>query len=322
MPRGTTSDERHNPPEDATPETATILAARGVPAPACGSTQVLPGVPTLSVPRAYLWESEYMTTIVAWAGVDQRKVASIYIASDSRISWGNSHLWNQGCKTFACPVTPHIFGYWGDVLFPSIALPTVLDELGAGVIPIRSSAFGGIGNSIRRLWSDYPKQEQRDFGIIMATRRREAMRGAFELAIMTFEAATGTWDLKEVEMPRSSARLHVAGTGSRKVRDAHQLWEESSQGGTSRAVYSAFTEALRQGSDQYSGGAPQLVGLHRIGHGIRFGTTYLGSRYLAGARVTQRATRTTNVQWFNELFERVDGSTRRRVPGAQAHKPR
>lgn len=33
-----------------------------------------------------------MTTIVAWAGVDQRKVSSIYIASDSRITWGDSAL--------------------------------------------------------------------------------------------------------------------------------------------------------------------------------------------------------------------------------------
>lgn len=281
----TTSVERYGSSEDATPETATIEAVRGVPAPACESTQVFPGVPAKSAPRDPLGEAESLTTIVAWAGVDQRKVASIYIASDSRISWGSSHLWNQGRKTFAASATPHIFGYWGDVLFPSIALPTILDELAAGVIRPRGSAFGEVGSSIRRLWTDYPKQEQRDFGIVMATRRREAMDAVFELAVMTFEATTGIWDLREVEMPRSSARLHLAGTGAREVRDAQRLWEESAHGGTSRAIYSAFTEALGQGSDPYSGGAPQLVGLHRIGPGIRFGTVYQGNRYLQRLRL-------------------------------------
>lgn len=229
-----------------------------------------------------------MTTIVAWAGVDQRRVSSIYIASDSRITWGASHLWNQGRKTFAAPGTPHIFGYWGDVLFPALALPTVIDEVAVGATRSRGAAFGGIGSSIRRLWADYPRQEQRDFVIVMATRRREAMNSVFELGVMTFEAATATWDLREVEMPRTSARLHIAGSGAQEVRNAERLWEESPQGGTSRAVYGAFTEALARGVDPYSGGGPQLVGLHRIGPGIRFGTVYGGNRYLAGARLLRR----------------------------------
>ena len=263
-----------------------------------------------------------MTTIVAWAGVDQRRVASVYIASDSRISWGDSHFWSQGRKTFASATTPHIFGYWGDVLFPSMAIPTVLDELAAGVMRRRGSAFGDIGSSIRRLWTDYPKQEQRDFGIVMAIRRRESMDAVFELAIMTFEAASQTWDIKEIDMPQSSARLHVAGSGTREVRDAEDLWEVSGQTGTSRAVFSAFTEALAQGDDPYSGGAPQLVGLHRIGPGIRFGTVYRGKRYIAGARVTQRAARIAQIKWFNELFERTDGARTTRLPNAQRHSPR
>lgn len=263
-----------------------------------------------------------MTTIVTWAGVDQRKVSSIYIASDSRITWGDSHLWNQGRKTFAAPGTPHVFGYWGDVLFPALALPTVMDELAVGAIQPRGAAFGGIASSIRRLWTDYPRQEQRDFGIVMATRRREGMDSVFELAIMTFETATATWDLREVEMPRASARLHVAGSGAHEVRSAERLWEESRQGGTSRAIYGAFAEALAQGADPYSGGGPQLVGLHRIGPGIRFGTVYGGKRYLAGARITQAAARTANVKWFNELFERADGARGRRLPQAQRHTPR
>jgi hypothetical protein len=145
------------------------------------------------------------------------------------------------------------------------------------------------------------------------------MDAVFELAIMTFEAATKTWNTREIEMPRSSARLHIAGSGAREVRNAERLWEKSDQGGTSRAVYSAFTEALAQGVDPHSGGAPQLVGLHRIGSGIRFGTVYQGKRYIAGARVTQEAARIAHVDWFNELFERTDGARATRLLEAQRH---
>lgn len=219
----------------------------------CGSTQVFLGVPETGTPRLSRGFN-FVTTIVAWAGVD-RAVASVYIASDSRISWGDSHGWNQGRKTFAATGSAHIFGYWGDVLFPSVALPTVLDGLAAGAIQPRGSAFGEIGSSIRRLWTDYPQQEQRDFGIVMAARRRDGMQAVFELAIMTYESRTNTWDIKEVPMPSTSARLLIAGSGSAAVRNSERLWEESSQGGTSRATYSAFAEALAQGADPIQGAA-------------------------------------------------------------------
>ncbi len=262
-----------------------------------------------------------MTTIVAWAGVD-RAVASLYIASDSRISWGDSHAWNQGRKTFASAGSPHIFGYWGDVLFPSVALPTVLDGLAAGVIQPSGSPFGTIGNSLRRLWLDYPRPERRDFGIVMATRRGEGMQSGFQLAVMTYEAQTDTWDVRDVPMPRSSSRLHIAGSGTSAARTSERLWEASSQGGTSRAVYGAFTEALAGRADAHSGGGPQLVGLRRIGPGLRFGTLFEGRRYLAGARISQKAARTSNVEWFNELFERVDGGRAKLLDGAQRHLSR
>lgn len=156
----------------------------------------------------------------------------------------------------------------------------------------------------------------------MATRRRHSMDSVFELAVMTFEAKTGTWDLREVEMPQASARLHIAGSGAHEVRNTERFWQESNESGTSRAVYSAFTEALSKGSDSQSGGAPQLVGLYRVGPAIRFGTLYKGKRYIAGARVTQKDARGTNIYWFNELFERADGVRAKRLPKAQRHSPR
>lgn len=128
------------------------------------------------------------------------------------------------------------------MLFPALALPTVMDEHAVSTIRPRRAAFGGIASSIRRLWMDYPGQEQRDFGIVMATRRREGMDSVFELAISTFEAATATWDLREVEMPRASARLHVAGSGAHEVRNAERLWDATQNAYGRRAFRAELAE--------------------------------------------------------------------------------
>ena len=61
-----------------------------------------------------------MTSLLAWVGVDSRHLSSIYLASDSRISWGDVANWDFGRKLFASTKYPEIIGYVGDVLFPSL----------------------------------------------------------------------------------------------------------------------------------------------------------------------------------------------------------
>ena len=57
-----------------------------------------------------------MTTLISWVGIDQRRPTSLYLASDSRISWGSQHhRWDVGRKLFSCKVSADIFGYCGDV---------------------------------------------------------------------------------------------------------------------------------------------------------------------------------------------------------------
>lgn len=261
-----------------------------------------------------------MTSLLAWAGVDSRGPASLYIASDSRISWGRSHRWDNGRKTFASSHAPYAFGYCGDVLFPSMALPIVLEQLAAGALSANPrSAFGEIGAQIRQLWLTYPEQEHRDFSVIMAARTSEGMRARFLLALMTFKASNGTWDIREVEMPSTSASLIVGGTGSSEIRAAEHLWQKSAHANTSRAVFSAFCESLRGAGDPMTGGGPQLVGLHRIGNARNFGVVYRGERYLSGARIHGQRAASSTTQWFNELFERVDGGRMKRLAEAQRH---
>jgi len=65
-----------------------------------------------------------MTSLVAWVGVD-RKPGSLYLASDSRLTWtvrkGEAPVrkWDSGPKVFASRQTADIFRYWGFTEFPS-----------------------------------------------------------------------------------------------------------------------------------------------------------------------------------------------------------
>lgn len=262
-----------------------------------------------------------MTTITAWAAVD-RGVSAVYIASDSRITWGQGDLWDRGRKTFASHTEPYVFGYWGDVLFPAMALPQVIESIDHNLVPLNANRpYGPVGSLIRRLWLDYPISQRRDCGILLAHRLGSGMKSVFSLAVFTYGAKEDKWRRRSIPMPDRSAELRIAGSGTAVVRNAKKLWDDSPHRHTSRAVYSAFCEGLASGQDPLSGGGPQLVRLRRMGNGETLGATIGASRFFAGAKVRSSDV-TLGVDWFNELFERIDGATLKRLAGAQVHQPR
>jgi hypothetical protein len=56
-----------------------------------------------------------MTTLISWVGVDNRGAASLYFASDSRISWPGAEIWDHGRKLFACrryPCSAKTSSFW------------------------------------------------------------------------------------------------------------------------------------------------------------------------------------------------------------------
>ncbi|WP_280433449.1 hypothetical protein [Nocardia brasiliensis] len=267
-----------------------------------------------------------MTSVVVWAGVDSRGPASLYIATDSRISWTpGASKWDQGRKAFACVIEPFIFGYWGDVLFPALALPLVQDQVDRGLVSASPGlrAHDVIAHAIRGLWSDYPNDHRRDLGIVIGSRAGNGMAARFLLTVMTYDHTRGDWALTSIPMPPSSASLHIAGSGSSEVRSAQRLWDLSSARNTSRAVFSAFCEALIGGGDSQSGGAPQVVGIHRIESASTIGVIYNKRRYVAGRSIALgESNAMAELPWFNDLFEIVDPKRKKRKLGAQHHSPR
>lgn len=263
---------------------------------------------------------------MVWCGVDSRAPASLYIATDSRITWpGTGGAWDQARKTFASPDRPLILGYWGDALFPLLVLPNVLERASlGGYDDLRAEQMHKvIAGTVRSHWRHYPAEHRADVGIVVGSRTGEGMASQFVASILTYSARSQDWQTQLVTMPSASSTLRVAGSGTEEVRKALDLWNASPAANTSRAVFSAFCEAIESGVDPSSGGAPQLVGLIRKGNGRPFGVVTESKRYLSGADVTtDEQARMNELDWFNTLFERVDPANRRRRADAQIHTPR
>ena len=71
-----------------------------------------------------------ITSIAAW----QASILTAlhhYMRQTTAGRWGNSYQWDQGA-VFACRTQPHIFGYWGEVLFPALSLPVLVDRIDDG----------------------------------------------------------------------------------------------------------------------------------------------------------------------------------------------
>ncbi len=259
-----------------------------------------------------------MTSFVAWVGVDARGPASVYFASDSRISWGTQAKWDHGRKVFAAGSTPDILGYVGAVLFPSLVLGQITAQLNAGVLRKQgdeaSAVWQRICGLVQSSFASYPVERERPFEIMYAARDGELL-GAFAFRVWSLGWNGSAWSEDDLGIPNSSARLRVLGSGRRSIDTWSSRWDSSRQGGTSRAVFSAFCDSLSCGGDQFSGGPPQLVGLYRRGAAISFGTYFGGTATFAGQICNGQE---SNVEWRNHLFERVDHEGRL-VAGGKSH---
>jgi hypothetical protein len=265
-----------------------------------------------------------MTSFLAWVGVDSRSPASIYLASDSRISWSVPgqpvRAWDHGRKVFASVGGPHLLGYVGDVTFASMVLSQLTSAIDAGALfPPDARAderFSVIVGMTKDLFRGLPESERRDFSVVYATRDGTGMRCVFSLWVLHWSCSAG-WRDEIMSIPPGSSSLTVLGSGQKHVQLWQGRWHSSGQGDTSRAVFSGFCDALRAGSDPLSGGSPQIVGLYRVGPGRTLGVVTARGPYIYGLPL-ERWSAGTVAEWRNEAFERVapDGHL---LPDAQRH---
>ena len=126
-----------------------------------------------------------MTLIVSWIGVDDKKegkeIASIYISSDSRYTWGNTGKFDYGVKVFGSTKFPEIFGFCGDVLFPSTILGQIIPQIDNGILFTNSDnaeiKSNKIFSYIKSSFKSYPKTFINDsFTILHGTRFEKSFK--------------------------------------------------------------------------------------------------------------------------------------------------
>jgi hypothetical protein len=265
-----------------------------------------------------------MTLLASWVGIDTHGPASIYIASDSRISWGSKEKYDYGRKVFALKRSPDIFGYCGDVLFPSLVLSQILEMADSSVLFDQKSnsetRFNAVKQKLIYQFSKYPHEVETitDETIeILHASKDAAHMDQFACNLLKWTRKSG-WQNSGIQLPEKSGPLFVRGRGAREFETNFERYEKGPNAGTSRNVFHCFCDTLFKTNEPTVGGAPQLAGLIRKpdSAGIYYGVIARGHRYYLGAPIDELAG-FDHLVWRNELFERCDGQTGKRKVDAQ-----
>lgn len=261
-----------------------------------------------------------MTSLVSWIGVDHRAPSSIYIATDSRVSWGQESTWDAGRKVFASRSRPEVFGYVGDVLFPSLVLGQIADASESpnpAIIISSEQRFERISRLIKETFESLPSSEKRSFQIAYALRIGDGMDACFRFYSLSWDKVKG-WIAFQEKLPAKSDSVVIWGSGTRSINLWKERWSKSSQCSTSRAIFSSLCDAISSEGDPLSGGAPQLVGLYRIGPARTIGVIHEGRPYVFGLPAEPADHAVAGLEWRNRIFERCNVSGKR-IESAKSH---
>lgn len=261
----------------------------------------------------------FMTSLIAWVGIDPRGQSSAYIASDSRFSWDKKDTWDIGQKLFAASNFPEIFGYCGDVTFPSQILMDCINQIEQNLLIYKGDSVAEKANKIylhiQKAFEYYPAKHKKGFEILYFTRDNCGMQTQFYLHKIKW-GIKSDFELEKIDLPEQSGLVDYTGSGKHSIFQWYRRWQNTEIKGTSRAVFNAFCDSLNSGEDPLTGGAPQLVGLYRKGYGRSFGVIQDSKRYFYG-KLIEQMTNINNIEWRNCLFERCDGQSMKILPKAQ-----
>jgi hypothetical protein len=259
-----------------------------------------------------------MTTLAAWASVDSRRLSACYLVSDSRISWGTKSSWDCGQKLFVSIRFPDLFGYCGDVQFPTLALRQVLDKIDQGFLFSATASASernrALSSELARCYTNYPEHGPQRSTILHVARQGIGRDALFKLWRIDWTRST-TVQSQAIDLPTTSVLGVSLGSGCSVLVERNEKWKKA-QGRTARGVFGSFCEAISSSVDPFTGGPPQLVGLYPSGPARLFGVVDGNQRYLAG-QLAYDDGNLEGFEWRNTLFERVDPRTRSLLKGAQ-----
>lgn len=265
-----------------------------------------------------------MTLLISWVGVDPHGITSAYIAADSRVSWNDGTIFDHGRKVFAFRSSPDILGYCGDVLFPTMVLSQITEMANSGLLfSLKATCkdrFEAIKEKLVQQFNSYPRMVD---GItapilqVLHIARDPFDNTKFSCWLIEWTRVSG-WAGKNIPMPPSSGILFSLGSGCVEFNNNYVRYIGGQDHGTSRSVFHCFCDTLFNIKDKKCGGSPQLVGIYRKPNSpaVTFGIIRDKKRYFLGAQIDNDVS-FSGVEWRNDLFERCDGFTMKRLIDAQ-----
>ena len=263
-----------------------------------------------------------MTTLISWMSVDSRGPSAIYVVTDSRITWGSqARRWDSGRKVFAA-TTPDVFGYCGDVLFPSLVLGQIIDLVGRGLLWTSESdpeeRHVALFKYLQTAYGRRQNAPDQAFTVVHAARRGSKMKGEFMAWRIDYAPGGRGWtDVRLDTSDHGKSRVVVTlGSGSEPLNRELENWRASPQGATARSLFSAFCDTLEVAADPLTGGVPQIVSMDRKSEGKIFGFVADGQRYVHGSPISYSPAQ-ESIEWVDRLFNRMSPKTLELLPGAQ-----
>jgi hypothetical protein len=265
-----------------------------------------------------------MTLLVSWVGVDTHGTSSAYIAADSRISWSSLAKFDYGRKVFAFQHSGDILGYCGDVLFPTMVLSQISEMADRDLLFRNGTSSEGryevICRKLIQQFKEYPSmvKEITDSSLQVLFISRDPINNfRFGCWIIKW-SREGGWSGQTIKLPSSSGVLFSLGSGANEFNQNLTRYQASQNSGTSRNIFHCFCDTLFNIKDENCGGAPQLVGIYRKPNSpaITYGIINNNKRYLLGIPIDNNV-EFEKSEWRNNLFERCDGRTMKRIIEAQ-----
>jgi hypothetical protein len=266
-----------------------------------------------------------MTSLLCWATYREGEAAtpsSIYVASDSRITWGGpNRLWDGARKVFTCRIEPHVYGYSGDVVFPSLAIAQIVSAIDNGALfPKGANAELMHEIVLASLTVSFQRRHQtpdQDFSILHVLRTGKNKRRRFSVRQISYDSKRKEWKSVTSVIPAKTDTIAILGSGGTSVKKHMHKWRASDAWGRSAAIFSGFCDALFSAEDRYSGGMPQLGAVNPGSHAQIIGfVDDDGALYLHGLAVSPVKTM-RRIRWFNRDFEDRDPLTNELRPGAR-----
>jgi len=276
-----------------------------------------------------------MTTLIAWVAIDQDVATAVYVASDSRLTWGERGRWDLGRKIFTSEKYPEILGYTGDALFCSQVLGQVISFIDT-CAPMEEVAnhlekYEKVRRLLERAFSTYPQTFcLPNFSIFYLTRVGRVWGACtFSWTLNLGWAPTMVHTIPESwqqvsqcgcegSIQTKSQLIFVTdGSGGAKFRAfyAASLWSKRLPH-LSRGIFGAFCDFIDRGLDSKTGGYPQMSCLYPTMGAQKIGFTEGDGRYLYGIEL-QAGDVDSRVRWVNRTFENCEPRTGQLLPKAQ-----